>query len=133
MKASTDPAARAAGDLLLPINEERLQRLNLHGQKKKEQSYKKMEDELKKMNNGRAIVTAMNSRHRRNWIWTQRGLKPGNKIRLIQALSGTLPTMINKTRGIPDRRKKICTRCRKGEIEDDEHILSRCTFNKDIS
>ena len=68
MKASTDPAARATGDILLPIEEERLKRLNLHGQNKKEQSYKKMEDKLEKMNNGRAIVTAMNSRHRRNWI-----------------------------------------------------------------
>ena len=73
MKTSTDPAARATGDILLPTHEERLQRLNLHGQNKKEQSYKKMEEKLEKMNNGRAIVTAMNSRHRKNWIWTQRG------------------------------------------------------------
>ena len=73
MKASTDPAARATADILLPMDEERLQRLNLHGQNKKEQSYKKMEDDFEKMNNGRAIVTAMNSRHRRNWIWTKFG------------------------------------------------------------
>ena len=64
MKTSTDPAARVTGDILLPTDKERLRRLNLHGQNKKEQSHKKMEEELEKMNNGRAIVTAMNSRQK---------------------------------------------------------------------
>ena len=72
MKILTDPAARATGDILLPTDKERLQRLNLHGQNKKEQSYKKMEEELNKMNNERAIVTAMNSRQKKLDLDTKR-------------------------------------------------------------
>lgn len=133
MKVSTDPVARATADELEPLDEERLTRLNLINEPNmKEAHMKRLEEQLEKQNNGRAIVTAMSTIHRRTWLWTGRGLKPGNKIRLIQALSSTLPTKVNKTRGNPDRRAKICTRCKRNEIEDDSHILSRCTYGKDL-
>ena len=133
MKTSTDPAASYTGDQVTPTEEDRLARLGLSTSiNPKEDHQKRLIEEIGKMNNGRAVTTVMNSRHRRGWLWTQRGLKPGNKLRLIQALSSTLPTKINKTRGIQDRNQKLCMRCKKKEIEDDAHILSRCPFNKDL-
>ena len=80
-----------------------------------------MEDRLGKMNNGKSLVTMLRSHHKRQWLWTKRGLTPGNKLHYIQALSGTLPTKINKIRGIQDRQLKICKRCNSGEVEDDMH------------
>ena len=133
MKLSTDPAARATGDELAPQDEDRLARLNLiNAPNMKEEHQRHLEEQLVRQNNGRAMTTMMSSKHRRTWLWTQRGLMPGNKIRLIQALSSTLPTKVNKTRGNQDRRAKICTRCKKNEVEDDGHILARCTYGKDL-
>ena len=91
-----------------------------------------MEDRLGKMNKGKSLVTMLRSHHKRQWLWTKRGLTPGNKLHYIQALSGTLPTKTNKIRGIRDRQLKICKRCNSGEVEDDMHILARCTFNKNL-
>ena len=51
---------------------------------------------------------------------------------MIQALSGTLPTKINKTIGLLDKSLKICKRCKMHQIEDDEHVLANSTFNKDF-
>ena len=66
----------------------------------------------------------------RDWIWTKRGLKVGDKIRTIQALSCTLPTKINKTRGNSDISVK---RCKYGKsIEDDTHILNNCELNHQL-
>ena len=53
-------------------------------------------------------------------------------LRFTQALSETLPTKVNKTRGREDMRAKICKRCQMNQVEDDGHILSSCTFNKDL-
>ena len=133
MKTSSDPAARAAADKQNPIDEDRVARLNLGlSSNRKEAHQKKLEGELERLNNGRALLTVLRSNHRRHWIWSKRGLAPGNKLRLLPALSGTLPTKVNKTRGSPDRESKICKRCRLGEVEDDAHILSRCPFSKDL-
>ena len=99
---------------------------------KKEHIYKTLENQLKKTNNGKSLVTAIRLRHKRQWLWSKRGLTPGNKVRYIQALSGCLPTKVNKTRGIIDRRVKTCSRCKSNEIEHDMHILSRCNYNKDV-
>ena len=41
-------------------------------------------------------------------------------------------TKLNKTRDIPDRRVKVCTRCWMDQLEDDGHILSTSKFNKDL-
>ena len=63
----------------------------------------------------------------RDWIWTKRGLKVGDKIRAIQALSCALPTKINKTRGNSDISVK---RSKYGKsIEDDTLILNNCELN----
>ena len=133
MKLSTDRAARATGDELAPQDEDRLARLNLiNAPNMKEEHQRRLEEQLERQNNGRSMTTMMSSKHRRTWLWTQRGLTRGNKIRLIQALSSTLPTKVNKTRGNQDRRAKICTRCKKNEVEDDGHILARCTYGKDL-
>ena len=132
MKLSEDPISRSIGGRQNPTNEERLQRLGYNTNNRKEEQHRQMEEELERINNGKALVTALRSRHKCSWLWTKRGLTPGNKIRFIQALSGCLPTKVNKTRGNPDRRAMMCTRCRKNEIEDDGHILSRCSYNKDL-
>ena len=77
-------------------------------------------------------MTAIQSKHKCSRLRTKRGLTPGNKLKFIQALSVTLPTKINKTRGIKDLRVKRCSRCRSMKIEDDAHILFACTFNKEL-
>ena len=41
-------------------------------------------------------------------------------------------TKLNKTRDIPDRRVKVCTRCWMDQLEDDGHILSTSKFDKDL-
>ena len=133
MKLLTDKAARITGDQLNPHSEQQVQRLRLPNSINiKEAVYQQMEDRLKRMNNGKSLVTMLQSHHKRQWIWTKRGLTPGNKLRYIQALSGSLPTKVNKTGWIQERQTKICTRCKSREIEDDMHILTRCTFNKDL-
>ena len=53
-------------------------------------------------------------------------------VKSSQALSGTLPTMINKTRGRGNLDEKRCKRCRSGAAEDDVHILASCKYNKDL-
>ena len=133
MKLSTDEAARTIGDQLNPHNEQQVQRMRLPNSINiKEAVYQQMEDRLKRMNNRKSLVTMLQSHHKRQWIRTKRGLTPGNKLRYIQALSGSLPTKVNKTRGIQERQTKICRRCKLREIEDDMNILAKCTFNKDL-
>ena len=107
---SSDEIARITGDHLNPHNERQVQRLNLpNSANVKETVYQQMEDRIGRMNNGKSLVTMLKSHHKRQWIWTKRGLTPGNKLRYIQALSGSLLTKINKTRGIRERQLKICT------------------------
>lgn len=123
MKTSKDSISQHIGDQLNPDNERQLERINLLNiTNPKEAIQQRLEEELSTKNNGRSLTTALRTRHKRSWLWTRRGLTPGNKLRFIQALSGSLPTKMNKTRGIQDRRLKICTRCKKGQIEDDAHI-----------
>ena len=118
---------------LNPTNEERLIRLNLlQYTNKKEETMKRYEQDLEKQNNRKSRTTMLKSTHKRSWIWGNRGLKPGSKLRLIQALSGTLPTMINNTRGRGNLDEKKCKRCRSGETEDDAQILASCKYNKDL-
>ena len=133
MKTSEDTASRHTGDQIHPMNEERLLRLRLlNKDNKKEHFYKTLEEQLQKTNNGKSLVTAIQSRHKKQWLWSKRGLTPGNKVHYIQALSGCLPTKVHKTRGIPDRRANMCLRCKSNEIEDNMHILSCYSYNKDI-
>ena len=128
MKMLTDKAARITGNQLNPHSEQQVQRLRLPNSINiKEAVY-----QMKRMNNGESLVTMLQSHHKRQWIWTKRGLTPGNKLRYIQALSGSLPTKVNKTRGIQERQTKICTQCKSREIEDGMHILTRSTSNKDL-
>ena len=133
MMTSKDAAAQFTGEQLNPTNEERLIRLNLlQYTNKKEETMKRYEQDLEKQNNRKSRTTMLKSTHKRSWIWGNRGLKPGSKLRLIQALSGTLPTMINKTRGRGNLDEKICKRCRSGATEDDAQILASCKYNKDL-
>ena len=86
---------------------------------------KRYQQDLEKQNNGKSRTTMLKSTHKQSWIW-------GNRGRLIQALSGTLPTMINKTRGRGILDEKRCKRCRSGATEEDAHILASCKYNKDL-
>lgn len=93
--------ARYTGDIITPLNEDRLRRLNLQSiNNKKEAAMKTLEAQIEQQNNRKALMTEMRSKRKRSWLWTKRGLTPGNKLRYIQALSGTLPTKVNKTRGM---------------------------------
>ena len=133
MKTSTDRIVRYTGDLITPLNDERLVRLNLQDiNKNKEKVLKQLEKNTENQNNGKALLTVIQSKCKRSWLWTKRGLTPGNKLRFIQGLSGTLHININKTRGIKELNVKRCSRCRSMKIEDDAHILSACTFNKEL-
>ena len=133
MMTSKDAAAQFTGEQLNPTNEERLIRLNLlQYTNRKEEMMKRYEQDLEKQNNGKSRTMMLKSTHKRSWIWGNRGLKPGSKLRLMQALSGTLPTMINKTRRRENLDEKRCKRCRSGATEDDAHILALCKYNKDL-
>ena len=93
---------------------------------------KRLENQLESQNNGRALATSLRSWHKRSLLCMQRGLKPGEKLRYIQRLLGTLPTKVKKMRGKMDMWAKICKRCQINQVEDDVHILSGCMFNKDL-
>ena len=54
-------------------------------------------DDLKGINNSKAIRTMMATKHHRGWLCSDKGVKTRNKVRCIQALSSTVQTMINKT------------------------------------
>lgn len=47
---------------------------------KGEEAMKKLENQIQNQNNGNALLTAMRSKHKRSWLWTKRGLKPGEKL-----------------------------------------------------
>ena len=118
MKTSTDRIVRYTFDLITPLNDKRLVRLDLRNNQKKEEVRKPLEKNIEFQNNGKALMTAIQSKHECSWLRTKRGLTLGNKLKLIQALSVTLPTKINKTRGIKDLNVKRCSRCRSMKIED---------------
>ena len=67
-------------------------------------------------------MTTFNSKTTRDWIWTKRELKVGDDIKVIQALSCTLPTKVNKRRGNHHKNLQRC-KCKKS-VEDDVHILN---------
>ena len=134
MLLSDDTISQAIATEIDPRNGERLERLRLHNVQPNQRHgewTKRREERLSKINNGRAIRTMMQSKHPRDWLWSDRGLKVGNKIRCIQALSSTLPIKINKTRGRTDMEEKKCRKCHL-KIEDDQHILSTCEYNKKL-
>ena len=134
MKLDSDPIAREIGDRIDPLNGERLERLGIKGN-----NWKNIKDEQKcrsesiieKQNNGKAILTMFESTISRDWLWSDRGLTPGDKIRSIQALSNTSPNQMNKTRGEPDVRRRRCRKCNE-ELEDDQHILNKCKLNEGL-
>lgn len=108
MKTSTNHIAQHVGDGLTPTNEERLVRLNLLTTSiKKDEVMERLEQQIERQNIVKSLVTAMRSRHKRSWLWSKRGLTPGNKLRIIEALSGTQPTKVNKTIGITNRQMKL--------------------------
>ena len=63
---------------------------------------------VKQQNNGTFITTLFKTKTTRTLLWTKRGLMVGDKIRAIQALSCTLSTKVNKTRGNSDMALKKC-------------------------
>lgn len=91
MKMLQDKISQSIGDKLELTTTERLVRLGLQNiDNKKEGMMKRRVKTLEKQNNGKALTTMLSSKHKRSWLWLQRRLTPGNKIRLIQAPSGTL-------------------------------------------
>ena len=134
MKLDDDPIAREVGDKIDPLNGKRLQRIGITGNnwlRIKEEQKKQSEIVIARKNNGRANLTKFDSKISRDWIWTERGLSPGDKIRCIQALSNTTPNRMNKTRGETDIFKRKCRQC-KTEIENDHHILNKCRVNEGL-
>ena len=134
MKLDEDPIARQVRDRINPLNGERLQRIGITGNnwlRIKEEQKKQEERVIARHNNGRAILTMFDSKISRDWIWIERGLSPGDKIRCIQALSNTTPNRMNKTRGETEILKRKCRQC-KTEIEDDHHILNKCRANEGL-
>ena len=90
MKLDEDPIARQVRDRINPLNGERLQRIGITGNnwlRIKEEQKKQEERVIARHNKGRAILTMFDSKISRDWIWIERGLSPGDKIRCIQALS----------------------------------------------
>ena len=97
-------------------------RLNVDKSSNKgEEAMKKLENQIKTQNNGKALLTAMHkrSKHKRSWLWTKR-VKNRRKVARV-ALSWTLPTKVNNTRGCNDMNMKKCKKCRQNKIEDDAH------------
>ena len=108
-----------------PINGERLRGLKLHNTQasKRKTTWADRElENISKINNGNAMRTMMSTKHPRGWLWSDKGLRVGNKVRCVQALSSTLPTMINNTRGHTDMEEKHCRKCR-SEAEDGQHFI----------
>ena len=67
MKTSTDAIVQQTGDVLTPLNEERLMRLNLDKSSSKgEEAMKKLENQIETQNNGKALLTAMRSKLKRS-------------------------------------------------------------------
>ena len=125
MLLSDDTISQTITTKIDPRNGERLEGLRLHNMQPSQRHaewIKRREENLNKVNNGRATRTMMQSKHPQDWLWSDRGLKVGNKIRCIQAHSSTLPTKINKTRGRTDMEEKKCRQCHL-EIGDDQFDL----------
>ena len=134
MLLSDDKISQIVAAEIDPLNGERLEELrlqNIQSSQRKTEWIKRRQEKLSKINNGRAIMTMMKTKYPKEWLWSDRGLKVGNKIRCIQALSSTLPTMINKTRGRSDMEEKRCRQCC-SETEDGQHILSKCELNRKL-
>lgn len=115
VKKSEDPIALTIGDRIDPLNGERLERLkmtNTNHSKIKEEQRKRSEEKIEQQNNEKAVITIFDSKISRDWIWTDRGLSPGDKIRCIHALSNTTPTNNNKYRGDMDMTKRRCRQCK---------------------
>ena len=101
---------------------------NILANKRKTTWVERSLENLTNINNGKAIRTMMSTKHPTGWLWSDKRLRVGNKVRCIQALSSTLPTMINKTKACRALEEKRCWRCHK-ETEDVQHILSACEMN----
>ena len=131
MLPSSDKISQTVASEIDPMNDERLEGLRLHNlqpNKRKTTWAERRFENLAKINNGKAIGTMVLTKYPRGLLWSDKGLTVRNKVRCVQTLSSTLPTMINKTRGRTDLEEKRCRRCRK-EVEDDQHILSACEMN----
>ena len=127
MKLSKDPISRYVADQIDHINGDRLRHLKISDTGVAKKIVTSQRERMVRQNNGCFMVTTFASKTSRAWLWTRRGLKVGDKIRAIQALSCPLPTTVNKTRGNPDLTAKRC-KCRKS-IEDDAHVLNSCELN----
>ena len=65
MKISKDKITQAVGDRIEPANSERLVRLGLqNANDKKEEVMKSLTKTLEQQNNGKALTTALNSKHK---------------------------------------------------------------------
>lgn len=125
MKSSPYQISQYTGDQIDPINGERLRRLKIGGVKSsKNNAQNQQEDRIPRQSNEYFITTTFKSKAKSDWQWTNRGLRVGDKVRAIQALSCTLPTKVNKRRGNPHMSIKQY-KCRNG-TEDDSHILNNC-------
>ena len=133
MKTSEDVIAQYTGDIITPLKEGRLRRLSLENiNNKRKGAIKKLEEQVEHQNNGKTLTTAMQSKDKRSWLWTKQGIKPGEKLRYSQALSGTLPTKVNKTRCINDLNLNKCKRCKSNKVRNDAYIMIACPYNKGL-
>lgn len=86
--------------------------LGSNWKKIKEDQRIKLETMLARKNNGKATLTMFDTKIYRDWMWSDWGLTPGDKIRCIQALSNGTPNQMNKTRGETNMTKRRCIQCK---------------------
>ena len=69
MKMSQDKIFQSTGDILQPTNTERLVTLGLQNiDDKKEEMMKRRVKTIEQQNNGKAVTTIINSKHKRSWL-----------------------------------------------------------------
>ena len=101
MLLSDDMVSETVATEIDPWNDKCLEGLQLHNMQSSQRHtewIRRRQERLSKISNRRAITAMMQSKHFRDWLWSNRDLRVGSKIRCIQALPSTLPTKINKTR-----------------------------------
>ena len=109
MLLSNDKISQIVASEINPINGECLEGLklqNAQANKRKTTWTDRKLANISKINNRHAIRTMILIKHPRDWLWSEKGLRVWNKVRCVQALLSTLPTMINKTRGCMDMEEK---------------------------
>ena len=133
MVNSEDPIAQAVAVELDQTNTDLYQRAKLPDSTHRVNA--KIDTEnmtcLSRLTNGTALLTMVGSCARRDWLWYAKSFSSRDLITSLKILSGTLPTIINRTRGRRNPIEKRCRNCSK-VMETDLHVLNECPVNHEI-